>query len=300
MTLDDLLPVLAAFEGSRDARIGLPEAAALAGRSASHFQRVFVRIAGESPKQYQRRLQLEHAAALLGASERSVLDIALASGFDSHEGFTRAFRSQFGHAPRAFRRRAQAAGLIDDPRHAALIRTIGPCLRLFRTPRASGHNNERKMDYDITRAPIAETTVLFRRVQAPHSAIAEKLGECLPAVFGYAMQSGIAMAGPPFCRYLEMSPGGVTFEAGLPVASGAEGKGDILAAVWSAGEAWVTVHTGPYDGLRAAYEAIEKHMHQMGTKPSAPPREIYLTDPGKVPDPAQWQTRIEWPIVGGD
>ncbi|MCC5970356.1 MAG: bifunctional helix-turn-helix domain-containing protein/methylated-DNA--[protein]-cysteine S-methyltransferase [Pararhodobacter sp.] len=60
-------------------RIALEELAARLGMSAAHFQRVFTRWVGVSPKRYQQYLALGHARRLL--TERfSVLETAMASG----------------------------------------------------------------------------------------------------------------------------------------------------------------------------------------------------------------------------
>ena len=47
-----------------------------------------------------RRLRLEHADAMLAATQQTVEDVALASGFTSANSFSRAYRQKFGHSPR--------------------------------------------------------------------------------------------------------------------------------------------------------------------------------------------------------
>lgn len=79
----------------------------LAGRvgfSAYHFHRVFREILGEPVKEYIRRLRVERAAYRLKVSEETILQIALDTGFKTHESFTRAFQRQFGITPNEFRR----------------------------------------------------------------------------------------------------------------------------------------------------------------------------------------------------
>lgn len=293
--LEELLPILARLSEDRTTRISLTELAMQAGRSPAHFQRTFARIVGESPKQLGKRLQLECAAVLLLTTTDTILDVALACGFDSHEGFTRAFTAQFGRAPRAFRSDGLTADLADRLRHAEIITHVGPCLRLFRTP-LEHHHEERTMSYDITQQSLPETTVLFQRARVEHAKIAEALGKILPAVFGHATANGVTMVGPPFCRYVQWGPALVSIEAGMPVAAGTAGTKDIEVAVWPAGKAAVTIHTGPYDGLADAHAALELYLHDNGLTASAPPHEIYLTDPGEVPDPAQWKTQVVWPL----
>lgn len=293
--LEELLPILAQLSRDRSTRISLTELAEQAGRSPSHFQRTFARVIGESPKQFGRRLQLECAAVLLLTTTQTVLDVALSCGFDSHEGFTRAFALQFGRAPRAFRAEGLATDLAQRLRHAEIITHVGPCLHLFRTTLDDNHE-ERTMSYDITQQAIAQTTVLFKRTRIEHAKIAEALGQILPAVYGHALANGITMVGPPFCRYVQWGPAMATIEAGMPVAAGTVGTPDIECAVWPACTAAVTIHTGPYDGLGEAHAALELYLHENGLTASAPLREIYVTDPGEVPDPAQWKTQVVWPL----
>ena len=82
------------------------DAAALAERaylSRFHFGRVFRRVVGEAPGEMERRLRLERAAHALRATTQDVTGIAFDSGYDSLEGFSRAFRRAYGLSPSRFR-----------------------------------------------------------------------------------------------------------------------------------------------------------------------------------------------------
>ena len=293
MELDDLLPTLADIAAHRDERRSLAELAADAGTSASTFQRAFSRLVGESPKQFTRRLQLESAALALIATDRSVLDIALDVGFDSHEGFTRVFAATFGVPPREFRDRNRH--LAADPKHAALISHLGPCIGLFRTLLATPKDSV--MNYDITRQPIAATTFLYKKARCSHADIAKTLAGLLGPVFQFAMTNGIELRSPPTTLYTEWGPGMVTIHAGLMVAAATPPDGMYVETL-PACEAAVTVHTGAYDGLGDAHAAVEQFLAEHGLHKAGAPREVYLTDPGEVPDPKQWKTQIIWPVRG--
>ncbi|MEL6185057.1 MAG: helix-turn-helix transcriptional regulator, partial [Myxococcota bacterium] len=67
-----------------------------AGFSRHHFHRVFRGMTGESVMGLVRRLRMERAAQRLRFGDAPVTDVALASGYGSHEAFTRAFRDRFG------------------------------------------------------------------------------------------------------------------------------------------------------------------------------------------------------------
>jgi AraC-like DNA-binding protein len=66
--------------------------------SPFHFSRLLSRRAGEPPVAMRRRVMLERAAWQLREGT-SVTDAAFAAGYDSVEGFGRAFARAFGHAP---------------------------------------------------------------------------------------------------------------------------------------------------------------------------------------------------------
>ena len=66
--------------------------------SPYHFHRQVRRDAGEPPVAMRRRVLLERAAWQLGRGT-SVTDAAFAAGYESVEGFSRAFARSFGRAP---------------------------------------------------------------------------------------------------------------------------------------------------------------------------------------------------------
>ncbi|WLP90669.1 helix-turn-helix domain-containing protein [Gordonia sp. NB41Y] len=72
--------------------------AADAHASSFHFSRQVSRSTGEAPVALRRRVTLERAAWYL-LRGRSVTDVAFDSGYDSVEGFSRAFTRAFGHPP---------------------------------------------------------------------------------------------------------------------------------------------------------------------------------------------------------
>jgi AraC family transcriptional regulator len=66
--------------------------------SPFHFSRTFSRGAGEPPVAMRRRVMLERAAWQI-RDGASVTDAAWAAGYESVEGFSRAFAKAFGHPP---------------------------------------------------------------------------------------------------------------------------------------------------------------------------------------------------------
>lgn len=66
--------------------------------SPFHFSRLLSRTAYEPPVAMRRRVMLERAAHQLRQGT-SVTDAAFAAGYESVEGFSRAFQKAYGHAP---------------------------------------------------------------------------------------------------------------------------------------------------------------------------------------------------------
>lgn len=81
------------------------ELAQLAGFSLYHFYKVFHVNTGLPVMEYIRRRRLAHAAAELAGPGR-VIEIALAYGFETHAGFTKAFRKTYGMTPEKYRMHA--------------------------------------------------------------------------------------------------------------------------------------------------------------------------------------------------
>lgn len=155
------------------------------------------------------------------------------------------------------------------------------------------------MSYEISTESMPAMTVLYKSATIPADQLADTLGKILPAVFQFAIASGATIVGPPMARYPKKGPGMMTIEAGIAVASGTSGSDETQVGEWLGGKAAVTIHGGPYDGLGDAHEAMDVWVHENGMQPSDPPTEIYLTDPGEVPDPKDWKTQIIWPVAEG-
>ena len=76
--------------------------AARAGFSEYHFSHVFRWCVGYSVMEYVRNRRLAFAAAEL-SENRKIIDIAMDYGFETHSGFTKAFKRHFGSSPETYR-----------------------------------------------------------------------------------------------------------------------------------------------------------------------------------------------------
>ena len=69
--------------------------------SKKHYYRLFKKYIGISVMDYIRRRKLAYAIFDIMMGGR-ILDVALAYGFDSHSGFTKAFKKQYGMSPQKY------------------------------------------------------------------------------------------------------------------------------------------------------------------------------------------------------
>jgi hypothetical protein len=77
--------------------------ARIAGMSLSHFDRLFRRMMGTSPRQYFLRVRMEAASRQLAESHDTIAAIAVACGFHDHAHFTRSFRRIMALTPSDYR-----------------------------------------------------------------------------------------------------------------------------------------------------------------------------------------------------
>lgn len=83
--------------------ISIDDVAFHAGFSTDYFNRIFFRHTGFSVMEYIRFTRLKKAALTLRITDDDILNIALDTGYESHESFSRAFKKQYLKTPREYR-----------------------------------------------------------------------------------------------------------------------------------------------------------------------------------------------------
>ncbi len=106
---------------------------------------------------------------------------------------------------------------------------------------------------------------------------------------------GTSPAGPPFARHHRLEAGRFAVEAGFPVVTAIEADGEVRPSYLPGGPAVATIHTGRYDEMAPAYEALASWISDHGGQPEGDPWEVYLSDPARQPDPATWRTEVVQP-----
>jgi DNA-binding transcriptional MerR regulator/effector-binding domain-containing protein len=109
---------------------------------------------------------------------------------------------------------------------------------------------------------------------------------------------GMRHTGPPFCRCAAPDEDGYfETEVGWPVADEIEVEAPFELAEYPAGTALVMKHVGPYEELGRSYRVMAEQLEERGLTGAAAPVEWYESDPQQVPDPKDYVTIIEWPVV---
>ena len=111
---ENLIEAAALMEANLEEPLSLDEIASLVGVSRRQIERLFKRYVGEVPTKYYLDMRLRRARSLLLQTSMSVMEIALACGFQSPPHFSKCYRDLFGHTPSAERRNSRLALLTPD------------------------------------------------------------------------------------------------------------------------------------------------------------------------------------------
>lgn len=254
----------AMLEARLDEDVPLEDLAQAAHFSPFHFHRLFRGLVGETVREHTRRLRLERAAHHLVRHETDILRIALDAGYQSHEAFTRAFKSLFGVAPSVFREERREIIAGDNARKGAA-------------------------EMDVRIEKHAPARVAYVRHVGPYAEVGQAWKTLMKwgwskMMFGKPETFGLSWDDPEVT-----APERVRYDACMVVDEKAKVKGDVQIQDIPGGTFAVTLHEGPYEefgrtyaGLfaRVAEGPIDGRTWKLGDPPSI---EKYLNDPRKTP-----------------
>ncbi|MEM7562550.1 MAG: GlxA family transcriptional regulator [Pseudomonadota bacterium] len=103
MSAPKLLDVVNLMENNIEVPLSLPSIASQCQLSLRQIERLFHKYRGVTPSKYYLSLRLSHAKQLLLNTNRSVIDISIATGFETQSYFTACYRKHFGSSPRNHR-----------------------------------------------------------------------------------------------------------------------------------------------------------------------------------------------------
>ena len=261
--LERLLPVLVHIQANLDGDLSLEALARRVRLSPFHFHRLFRSAVGETLKQYSQRLRLERAANRLIIHDGTILDVALDSGFQSHETFSREFKRRFQVTPSGYRQWGRG--------------------KLKRSSVAAHPLDELYDDFELSETkvtPMAQLDVAFIRHVGPYETVTDTLWQRLA---DWAKAKRL----PPDLIFLGIAQDapGITpseklrFDAAIVVPEQFSPDRTIGHQVLGPAEFALTTHIGHYRTLPQAYGAIIQRVvrlkgYRLGGLPSI---EVYRT-----------------------
>lgn len=271
--IGDALAYLAAHHAED---VSPKELASIACFSLHHFHRVFRGVSGESVMQCLRRLRLEAAAHKLRRSDASVVEVALAVGFESHEGFTRAFKDHFGAPPNEWRK-------LENARITQLAE---------RTALELPHVETRIFE---------EASFVHMRHQGSFADVGAVWQTFLERASALGLYYGEEQLVGRYPDDPEITPiGKIRFDVGLlrPRADGARIGEGLREETLPRGAFAVTVHEGSYTTLSETYLKLVGGYFPRTGKPlgEGPCLELYLNLPRDTPE-ADLRTEVWAPFA---
>ena len=284
-TLDPLDRAIRHIDAHLFEALSLIGLADVAGLSAFHFSRQFAGRFDISPMAYVRARRLAAAAdRLWDTPSPALIDLAFDCGFDSQEGFTRAFKRAFGVSPGRYRR----AGAPIQPTEILPMTTLA-------TPRISLVQSPEPVCKPALR--IAGLSGLFNDTnKAGIPPLWDRLVPMLPV----AGQSGWETYGV-CAEQPGGEPGAMLYMAGVAIEAGAPTP-DGLELIELSAQTYLVFHqdldAGPLQPqmLAAAREIWGERLPKSGRKlAQAPDLEFYPADfePGKADTWVEWWAPVE-------
>ncbi|MHC4426278.1 MAG: AraC family transcriptional regulator [Planctomycetota bacterium] len=281
-----ILHVQMYIQQNLDRELSLEELAKESYFSVYHFHRVFRAVVGESLKEHIRRLRLERAASFLKHTDKSIVNIALSAGYQTHEAFTRAFKTAFGCPPSDFRssNSTSSQGIIAHYQNDAKAKD--PNLTI-------GDNH-----MQVTIENIKAMRVAFLRHIGPYN----QVGKAWDRLSTHLGKDGYLGSGSKFIGICYddpevTAPEKVRYDACITVEESFVPEDEIAVQTIGGGEYAVTTHFGPYDKLGETYSRLfgEWLLQSSRELRSDPCLEFYLNDPDCT-DPDDLITDICLPL----
>ncbi|MBO9539070.1 GyrI-like domain-containing protein [bacterium] len=138
----------------------------------------------------------------------------------------------------------------------------------------------------------------FIHLTVPREEIQEVMGPGIGEVMAAIAAQGIAPAGPWFTHHLRMDPEIFDFEICVPVTAPVAPAGRVQAGQLPAAKVARTVFHGNYEGLGDAWGEFMDWIEAQGHTPASDLWECYVKGPESSPNPADWRTELNRPLIG--
>jgi len=127
--------------------------------------------------------------------------------------------------------------------------------------------------------------------------IGPKMGEIFGKLMSYVAQANIQPIGMPLTVYYNLNSENIEMECGIPVGENTPVSGDEINLKKTGGVKVVkAIHMGDYHNLMNTYKEVAKYMEDNHLTEVGNPWEVYVTDPGQLPDTTQWITEVYYPV----
>lgn len=144
---------------------------------------------------------------------------------------------------------------------------------------------------------------MYVTTAAKETEIGNRMGPMLGQVAGFIAQNNLNMAGMPFTIYNEIDQmnGTVIFSACIPINEKVitPAGSPVFCGYMETIDAVKITLKGEYSNLPEAYVKGREYIaeNNLQIHPTAKMFEVYSTDPGEVPNPANWITEVYIPIL---
>jgi effector-binding domain-containing protein len=147
----------------------------------------------------------------------------------------------------------------------------------------------------IVQSPRQQTAAIH--VTVPRAGIQQAFAPAVNELLAALAEQGIKPTGPLLSYHLKM-PGEVfDFEIAFPVDRAVKPAGRVFASEVPALTVARTIYHGPMEGLGSAWGELCNWMSEHKHTTRSILWESYLVGPDSTPDPAKWQTQLNWPIT---
>ena len=98
-------------ENASSGSLSITDISVHVGFSTDYFNRIFLSHTGFTAMAYVNYIRTQKAAELLRTTKLAILDIALAVGYESHQGFLKSFKKYYGMTPQEYRSIKKGRGI---------------------------------------------------------------------------------------------------------------------------------------------------------------------------------------------
>ncbi len=140
--------------------------------------------------------------------------------------------------------------------------------------------------------------IAFIPLVIPRDQIQVVMGPGLQEVFAALGAQDQKPTGPWFSHHLRMNPKTFDFRICVPVARAVKPVGRVQAGERAAAKVARTTYHGGYEGLGEAWPQLRAWVDAQGLKTREDLWEVYVKGPEASPNPADWRTELNWPLIG--